>query len=160
MMMLSVSNGCIFAPHHITIGDNTMNILDGLKTIWSDPEIRKTAIKSTVAAVAATGVATYAVTRAATRKQREANEAYLAEPKTTMVDGELYKKMPDGTLVPYFAREEQDSEYGDYEEYEVCGAYEEQTDDVIYIKGLPYVMDERGNYVPVRMPSRGKRKRR
>ena len=75
-----------------------MNFLDGLKTIWSDPEIRKTAIKSTVAAVAATGVATYAVTRAATRKQRKANEAYLAEPKTTMVDGELYKKMPDGTL--------------------------------------------------------------
>ena len=71
-----------------------MNFFDGLKTIWSDPEIRKTAIKSTVAAVAATGVATYAVTRAATRKQRKANEAYLAEPKTTMVDGELYKKMP------------------------------------------------------------------
>ena len=79
-----------------------MNFLDGLKTIWSDPEIRKTAIKSTIAAVAVTGVATYAVTRAATRKQRKANEAYLAEPKTTMVDGELYKKMPDGTLVPYF----------------------------------------------------------
>ena len=40
--------------HHKTqtIGDNTMNFLDGLKTIWSDPEIRKTAIKSTVAAVA------------------------------------------------------------------------------------------------------------
>ena len=100
-----------------------MNFLDGLKTIWSDPEIRKTAIKSTVAAVAATGVATYAVTRAATRKQRKANEAYLAEPKTTMVDGELYKKMPDGTLVPYFNREEQDSGYDNYEEYEDCDSY-------------------------------------
>ena len=134
-----------------------MNFLDGLKTIWSNPEIRKTAIKSTVAAVAATGVATYAVTRAATRKQRKANEAYLAEPKTAMVDGELYKKMPDGTLVPYFAREEQTAGYDDYEEYE---AYEEQADDVIYIKRRPYVMDDRGNYVPVRMPSRGKRRRR
>ena len=51
-----------------------MNILDGLKTIWNDPEIRKTAIKGTVAAVAATGLATYAVTRVATRKQRKANE--------------------------------------------------------------------------------------
>ena len=90
-------NVYIFAPQPQTIGDNTMNFLEGLKIIWSDPEIRKTAIKSTVAAVAATGVATYAVTRAATRKQRKANEAYLAEPKTTMVDGELYKKMPDGT---------------------------------------------------------------
>jgi hypothetical protein len=57
-----------------------MNLLDGLKTILSDPEIRKTTIKSTVAAVAATGVATYAVTRAATRKQRRANEAYLSLP--------------------------------------------------------------------------------
>ena len=137
-----------------------MNILEGLKTIWSDPEIRKTAIKSTVAAVAATGVATYAVTRAATRKQRKANEAYLAEPKTTMVDGELYKKMSDGALVPYFNREEQNSGYDDYEEYEACEAHEEQTDDLIYIKGRPYVMDDRGNYVPERMPSRGKRRKR
>lgn len=137
-----------------------MDLLEGLKIIWSDPEIRKTAIKSTVAAVAATGVATYAVTRVATRKWRKESEAYLAEPKTTMVDGELYKKMPDGTLMPYFNREEQNSGYDDYEENEVCEAYEEQVDDVIYIKGRPYVMDDRGNYVPVRMPSRPKRRRR
>ena len=137
-----------------------MNFFDGLNTIWSNPEIRKAAIGYTAAAVAATTVATYATTRVATRKQRKENEAYLAEPKTTMVDGELYKKMPDGTLVPYFAREEQDSGYGDYEEYEACEAYEEQADDVIYIKGRPYVMDDRGNYVPVRMPSRAKRRRR
>lgn len=137
-----------------------MNFLEGLKIIWSDPEIRKTAIKSAVAAVAATGVATYAVTRVATRKWRKESEAYLAEPKTTMVDGELYKKMPDGTLMPYFNREEQNSGYEDYEEYEACEAYEEQADDVIYIKGRPYVMDDRGHYVPVRMPSRGKRRRR
>ena len=137
-----------------------MNILDGLKTIWSDPEIRKTAIKGRVAAVAVSSVATYAATRVATRKWRKESEAYLAEPKTTMVDGELYKKMPDGTLVPYFAREEQDSGYDDYEECEACDAYEEQADDVIYIKGRPYVMDDRGNYVPMRMPSRPKRRRR
>lgn len=137
-----------------------MDLLEGLKIIWSDPEIRKTAIKSTVAAVAATGVATYAVTRVATRKWRKESEAYLAEPKTTMVDGELYKKMPDGTLMPYFNREEQDSGYDDYEENEACEAYEEQADDVIYIKGRPYVLDDRGNYVPVRMPSRPKRRRR
>lgn len=136
-----------------------MNLLEGLKIIWSDPEIRKTAIKSTVAAVAATGVATYAVTRVATRKWRKESEAYLAEPKTTMVDGELYKKMPDGTLMPYFNREEQNSGYDDYEEYEACDAYE-APDDIIYIKGRPYVMDDRGHYVPVRMPSRPKRRRR
>lgn len=136
-----------------------MNFLEGLKIIWSDPEIRKTAIKSTVAAVAATGVATYAVTRVATRKWRKESEACLAEPKTTMVDGELYKKMPDGTLMPYFNREEQNSGYDDYEEYEACDAYEEQAD-IIYIKGRPYVMDDRGHYVPVRMPSRPKRRRR
>ena len=81
-------------------------------------------------------------------------------PKTTMVDGELYKKMPDGTLVPYFNREEQNSGYDDYEEYEACEAYEEQVDDVIYIKGRPYVMNDRGHYVPVRMPNRAKRRRR
>ena len=59
---------------HQTIGGIEMNLLEGLKIIWSDPEIRKTAIKG-VAAVAASGVATYAVTRVATRKQRKANEA-------------------------------------------------------------------------------------
>ncbi|MDO5490719.1 MAG: hypothetical protein Q4F52_11565 [Bacteroidaceae bacterium] len=142
----------------LIIGGIEMDLLEGLKIIWSNPEIRKTAIKG-VAAVSATGVATYAVTRVATRKWRKESEAYLAEPKTTMVDGELYKKMSDGTLVPYFAREEQDSGYDDYEECEACDAYEEP-DDIIYIKGRPYVMDERGHYVPVRMPSRPKRRRR
>ena len=127
------------------IGGKSMGFIDGLKTIWNDPEIRKTAIKSTVAAVAATGVATYAVTRVATRKQRKANEAYLAEPKTTMVDGELYKKMPDGTLVPYFEREEQ-------EVYEVCEAYDTYNteDDIVYIKGRPFREDRYGNFVPVK----------
>ena len=101
-----------------------MNFLDGPRTIWSNPEIRKTAIKSTVAVVVI-GVAMYAVTRAATRKQRKENKAYLVEPMMTMVDGELYKKMPDDTLVPDFAREEQDSGYDYYEEYETCEAYGE-----------------------------------
>ena len=47
-----------------------MNLLEGLKIIWSDPEIRKTAIKSTVAAVAATGVAGYTIGRALSGKNR------------------------------------------------------------------------------------------
>ena len=143
-----------------------MNLLEGLKIIWSDSEIRKTAIKSTVAAVAATGVATYAVTRVATRKWRKESEAYLAEPKTTMVDGELYKKMPDGTLVPYFAQkcQSRNSNRNSPKKRAKSNrrhALPQMTSnvDVIYIKGRPYVMDDRGNYVPVRMPSRAKRRR-
>ena len=135
-----------------------MSFLDGLKTIWSDPEIRKTAIKSTVAAVAATGVATYAVTRAATRKQRKANEAYLAEPKTTMVDGELYKKMPDGTLMPYFAQKSQSRNSNRNSPKRKAKsnrlhALPQMTSnvDVIYIKGRPFRIDEYGNYTPIRL---------
>ena len=135
-----------------------MNFFDGLNTIWSNPEIRKTAIKSTVAAVAATGVATYAVTRAATRKQRKANEAYLAEPKTTMVDGELYKKMPDGTLVPYFAQkcQSRNSNRNSPKKRAKSNrrhALPQMTSnvDVIYIKGRPFRIDEYGNYTPIRL---------
>lgn len=135
-----------------------MNFLEGLKIIWSDPEIRKTAIKSTVAAVAATGVATYAVTRVATRKWRKESEAYLAEPKTTMVDGELYKKMPDGTLVPYFAREGQSRNNNRNSPKRKAKsnrrhALPQMTSnvDVIYIKGRPFRIDEYGNYTPIRL---------
>ena len=135
-----------------------MSFLDGLKTIWSNPEIRKTAIKSTVAAVAATGVATYAVTRAATRKQRKANEAYLAEPKTTMVDGELYKKMPDGTLVPYFAQKSQSRNSNRNSPKKRAKANQHRAlpqmtsnVDVVYIKGRPFRIDEYGNYTPIRL---------
>lgn len=135
-----------------------MSFLDGLKTIWSNPEIRNTAIKSTVAAVAATGVATYAVTRVATRKWRKESEAYLAEPKTTMVDGELYKKMPDGTLVPYFAREGQSRNSNRNSPKRKAKSNRRHAlpqmisnVDVIYIKGRPFRIDEYGNYTPIRL---------
>ena len=135
-----------------------MNFLEGLKTIWSDPEIRKTAIKSTVAAVAATGVATYAVTRVATRKWRKESEAYLAEPKTTMVDGELYKKMPDGTLVPYFAQKGQSRNSNRNSPKRKAKSNRRHAlpqmisnVDVIYIKGRPFRIDEYGNYTPIRL---------
>ena len=77
-----------------------MSFLDGLRTIWSDPDIRRTAIGCTVAAAGVAGVASYAVTRRSTKKWRQENEEYLNEPGTVTVDGELYKKMKDGTLVP------------------------------------------------------------
>lgn len=135
-----------------------MSFLDGLKTIWSNPEIRNTAIKSTVAAVAATGVATYAATRVATRKWRKESEAYRAEPKTTMIDGELYKKMPDGTLVPYSPQNGQ-SRNGNRNSPKIrakqfqCRALPQKTYnvDVIYIKGRPFRIDEYGNYTPLKM---------
>ena len=135
-----------------------MNFFDGLNTIWSNPEIRKAAIGYTAAAVAATTVATYAVTRAATRKQRKANEAYLAEPKTTMVDVELYKKMPDGTLVPYFAQKKQSRNSNRNSPKRKAKsnrrhALPQMTSsvDVIYIKGRPFRIDEYGNYTPLRL---------
>ena len=131
-----------------------MNFLDGLKTIWSDPEIRKTAIKSTVAAVAASGVAGYAVGRALSGKNKHYEGEFPAGTELTILDGNVYHKYPDGRLIPYLLKDDED-----YDECEACDAYEEP-DDIIYIKGRPYVMDDRGNYVPVRMPSRAKRKRR
>ena len=131
-----------------------MNLLEGLKIIWSDSEIRKTAIKG-VAAVAASGVAGYAVGRALSGKNKHYEGEFPAGTELTIIDGNVYHKYPDGCLIPYLLKDDED-----YEECEACDAYEEQTDDVIYIKGRPYVMDDRGNYVPVRMPSRGKRRRR
>ena len=135
-----------------------MNFFDGLNTIWSNPEIRKAAIGYTAAAVAATTVATYATTRVATRKQRKENEAYLAEPKTTMVDGELYKKMPDGTLVPYFAQKRQSRNSNRNSPKRKAKsnwrhALPQMTSsvDVIYIKGRPFRIDEYGNYTSIRL---------
>ena len=135
-----------------------MNFFDGLKTICSNPEIRKAAIGYSAAAVAATTVATYATTRVATRKQRKENEAYLAEPKTTMVDGELYKKMPDGTLVPYFAQKGQSRNSNRNSPKKrakatQCRALPQMNSniDVIYIKGRPFRIDEYGNYTPIRL---------
>ena len=135
-----------------------MSFLDGLKTIWSNPEIRKATIGYTAAAVAATSVATYAVTRVATRKSRKENEAYLAEPKTTMVDGELYKKMPDGTLVPYFAQKGQSRNSNRNSPKKRAKANRRHAlpqmtsnVDVVYIKGRPFRIDEYGNYTPIRL---------
>ena len=135
-----------------------MNFFDGLNTIWSNPEIRKAAIGYTAAAVAATTVATYATTRVATRKQRKENEAYLAEPKTVMVEGELYKKMPDGTLQPYFSRKGQSRNSNRNSPKKrakstQCRALPQMNSnvDVIYIKGRPFRIDEYGNYTPIRM---------
>ena len=132
-----------------------MNLLEGLKIIWSDPEIRKTAIKGTVAAVAASGVAGYAVGRTLSGKNKHYEGEFPADTELTILDGNVYHKYPDGRLIPYLLKDDED-----YEECEACDAYEEQADDVIYIKGRPYVMDDRGHYVPVRMPSRAKRRRR
>lgn len=131
-----------------------MNLLEGLKFIWSNPEMRKTAIKG-VAAVAASGVAGYAVGRALSGKNKHYEGEFPAGTELTILDGNVYHKYPDGRLIPYLLKDDED-----YEEYEACEAYEEQADDVIYIKGRPYVMDDRGHYVPVRMPSRPKRRRR
>ena len=132
-----------------------MNLLEGLKIIWSNPEMRKTAIKGTVAAVAASGVAGYAIGRTLSGKNKHYEGEFPAGTELTILDGNVYHKYPDGRLIPYLLKDDED-----YEEYEACDAYEEQADDVIYIKGRPYVMDDRGHYVPVRMPSRPKRRRR
>ena len=131
-----------------------MNFLEGLKIIWSNPKMRKTAIKG-VAAVAASGAAGYAVGRALSGKNKHYEGEFPAGTELTIIDGNVYHKYPDGRLIPYLLKDDED-----YEECEACDAYEEQADDVIYIKGRPYVIDDRGNYVPVRMPSRAKRRRR
>lgn len=130
-----------------------MGFLDGLKTLWSNPEVRDKAIACTMGATAVACAATYAVARAVSRKDRE----YLNEGRVVTIDGELYRELPNGELRPYFAdRTSQTDAYKecDYE------CYEDPTDadDIIYIKGRPYVMDDRGNYVPVRMPSVPKRR--
>ncbi len=133
-----------------------MNLLEGLKIIWSDPEMRKTAIKG-VAAVAASEVAGYAVGRALSGKNKHYEGEFPAGTELTILDGNVYHKYPDGRLIPYLLKDDED-----YDECEACDAYDayEEPDDIIYIKGRPYVMDDRGHYVPVRMPSRAKRRRR
>ena len=134
-----------------------MSLFDGLKTIWSDPEIRKTAIGYTAAAVVGTGVATYAVTRRATKKWREENEAYLAEPEITTVDGELYRKLPNGYLQPYFPHKEQarnsnrNSPKKRIKPAQHHALPQTSNAEVIYIKGRPFRIDEYGNYTPIRM---------
>ena len=115
--------------------------------------MRKTAIKG-VAAVAASGVAGYAVGRALSGKNKHYEGEFPAGTELTIIDGNVYHKYPDGRLIPYLLKDNEDCD-----ECEACDAHEEP-DDIIYIKGRPYVMDDRGHYVPVRMPSRPKRRRR
>ena len=79
-----------------------MSFMDGLKAIWSDPEIRKKAIGYTAVAVLGTSAVAYGVTKATTKKSRRREEEYLNEPDVISVNGELYEQMPDGTLVPYW----------------------------------------------------------
>lgn len=78
-----------------------MSFLDGLKTIWSDPNIRRTAITSTVIAVGAATAGTYIATRAATKKQRKQNEEYLDEvSRTEWINGKPYILDENGNYVP------------------------------------------------------------
>lgn len=76
-----------------------MGFLDGLKTLWSNPEVRDKAIACTMGATAVACAATYAVARAVSRKDRE----YLNEGRVVTIDGELYRELPNGELRPYFA---------------------------------------------------------
>ena len=135
-----------------------MGFLNGLKVLWSDPELRNKTIAYTLGATAVTCAATYAVTKAITRKEREGQE----QGRVVTIDGELYQELPNGDLRPY--RRPQQAEphcRGCYDNYEEC-EYEEydeaNEDDILYIKGRPYTMDSYGNYVPVRMPSASRRK--
>ena len=125
-----------------------MGFLNGLKILWSDPELRNKAIAYTLGATAVTCAATYAVTRR--------GRGHDDEGRIITIDGELYREPPNGELRPFFNRAQQVEAYEEYE-CEDCEAYDD-TDDLIYIKGLPYVMDDRGNYVPVRMPSTPRRR--
>lgn len=78
-----------------------MSFLDGLKTIWSDPNIRRTAITGTVIAVGAATAGTYIATRAATKKQRRQNEEYLDEVnRTEWINGKPYILDENGNYVP------------------------------------------------------------
>lgn len=132
-----------------------MGFLDGLKTLWSNPEVRDKAIACTMGATAVACTATYAVARAVSRKDRE----YLNEDRVVTIDGELYREFPNGELRPYFADRALQTDAYEECNYECCEEFTD-ADDIIYIKGRPYVMDDRGNYVPVRMPNVPKRRGR
>ena len=135
-----------------------MGFLNGLKVLWSDPELRNKAIAYTLGATAVTCAASYAVTKAITRKEREGQE----QGRVVTIDGELYQELPNGDLRPYHVpRHTETHRRGCYDEYEECECeeYDEASnDDLIYIKGRPYTMDAYGNYVPVRIPSAPRRK--
>lgn len=125
-----------------------MGFLNGLKVLWSDPELRNKAIAYTLGATAVT----YAATKVISRKDRE----YLRQGRVVTIDGELYWEEPNGEIRPYFESRRAETSYR--EEYDTFVYDELPSDDVIYIKGRPYAMDDCGNYVPVRMPSDTRRK--
>ena len=78
-----------------------MSFLEGLKTIWNNPEIRRTAITSTVIAVGAATAGTYIATRGVTKKWRKENEEYLDEVnRTKWIDGKPYILDENGNYVP------------------------------------------------------------
>lgn len=137
-------------------------IIEGLKFICGNPEMRKTAIKG-VAAVAASGVAGYAVGRTLSGKNKHYEGEFPAGTELTILDGNVYHKYPDGRLIPYLLKDDED--------YDECDAYEEQKTNrrrkqsakrnsnrrggvrngIVYIKGQPFRMDRYGNYTPVRL---------
>ena len=129
-----------------------MGFLNGLKVLWSDPELRNKAIAYTLGATAVTCAASYAVTKAITRKDRE----YLRQGRVVTIEGELYWEDPNGEIRPYFESRRAETSYR--EEYDTIVCDESPDDDILYIKGRPYVMDDCGSYVPVRMPSAPRRK--
>ena len=140
-----------------------MGFLNGLKVLWSDPELRNKAIAYTLGATAVTCAASYAVTKAITRREKEGQE----QGRVITIDGELYQELPNGDLRPYHAPRHTETHYRErYDEYKECEykecEYEEcedaSNDDILYIKGRPYTMETYGNYVPVRMPSATRRK--
>ena len=134
-----------------------MNLLDGLKLIWSNPEIRKATIGNIAIATVATGAAGYAVTRCTTKKWRKECEAYLAEPEVTTVDGELYRKFPDGHLQPYFPNRSRAKNSNKNSPKKRVHTKRHalpqipQNVDVININGRLYRMDRYGNYTPIKM---------
>ena len=125
-----------------------MDILDVFKTLLSDSKFRNKAIGYTLGAAAVT----YAATKAISRKDRE----YLSQGRVVTIDGELYWEEPNGKIRPYFESRRAETSYR--EEYDTIDYAESFDNDIIYIKGRPYVMDDRGSYVPVRMPSAPRRK--
>ena len=125
-----------------------MDLFDVFKTLLSDSKFRNKAIAYTLGATAVT----YAATKVISRKDRE----YLRQGRVVTIGGELYWEEPNGEIRPYFESRRAETLYR--EEYDTIVYDESPDDDIIYIKGRPYVMDDSGSYVPVRMPSAPRRK--
>ena len=135
-----------------------MSFLGSLKTVWSDPQMRKATIGNLAIATVASGAVGYAVTRCVTKKWRKECEAYLAEPEITTVDGELYRRFPDGHLQPYFPNRNlarnsnRNSPKKRIKQTQHCIHPQMSPNaDVININGRLYRMDRYGNYTPIKM---------